>query len=244
MSKLIDVYSTAIAFKEQDLKNKNVVVIDVLRAGSTIITALNNGARGVIPASDMAEATKYAQNLDPVKYLLCGEKNGYKIEGFQLGNSPLEYTPEKVNDKTVILNTTNGTRAIARSHLAHKVVIGTFLNLERVIDELNKSEREVLLICAGTNNRISIEDLLCAGAIVHGLTQGKLPDDATDGAKMAFILFEKFGNNITEVVRKSNNGEWLAKEYGEDEVAYCCQVDGISTLPVWRERVITLDHGR
>ncbi len=244
MSPNIDVYSTAIAFKEQDLKGKFVVVIDVLRAGTTILTALHNGARGVIPVANMAEATNYAQNLDPVKYLLCGEKNGYKIEDFQLGNSPLEYTPEKVSDKTVILNTTNGTRTIARSYLAHKVIIGTFLNLQRVIDELNESEHEVLLLCAGTNNRISIEDLLCAGAIVHGLTDGNLSEDATDGAKLAFILFEKFGNNIEDVVRKSNNGEWLAKAFGEEEVAYCCQIDSISTLPVWKERIITLDHVR
>ena len=238
----VDVYSTAYAFQEQELKNKNVVVIDVLRAGSTIVTALYHGARGIIPVADMGEATKIAQNLDSSGYLLCGERNGYKIDGYHLGNSPLEYQNDNIFNKTLILNTTNGTRSIARSHLAHSVYIGTFLNLNRIIEELKNSEREVMLICAGSNNRLSLEDLLCAGAIINGLSQGSLPNDATDGAQIAFSLYEKFSKDIETVIRRSNNGEWLSENFGEEQVAYCCNLNSIPVLPVWKQKMITLHH--
>lgn len=239
----VDVFSTAHAFSVDELKGKVVVVIDVLRAGSTIISALVNGARGVIPAADMGEASKIAGNLDSSNYLLCGEHNGYRIDGYKLGNSPLEYQKENVDDKTIILKTSNGTSAIRRSHLAKKVIIATFLNLERIIEELEEAENEILLVCAGTRNRLAIEDILCAGAIVYGLTGGQLEGQETDGAKVAFSLYEKFGENIFDVLKHSNHGEWLISEFGEDDISFCSKLNYMPVLPVWKEGVIRLVDG-
>ncbi len=243
MAKSIDVFSTAQAFAEDELKGCDVAVIDVLRTGSSITTALVNGAKSVIPVADMGEASKIAGNLDARNYLLCGEHNGYRIDGYQIGNSPNEFSEEKVKDKTLILNTSNGSGAIRRSHLGSKVMVATFLNMERVITELRESQKDIILICAGTRNRLAIEDLLCAGAIIHGLLGGKLHGHETDGAKVAFSLFEKFGENIEYVIRNSNHGEWLVEKFGDEDLVYCSQKNIYPVLPVLKEGVIKLADG-
>lgn len=243
MASQIDVFSTARAFSEDELKGKTVAVIDVLRAGSTIVSALYNGARGVIPVTDMGEASKIAGNLDARNYILCGEHNGFRIDGYKLGNSPLEYTKENVDGKTVILNTTNGSGAIRRSHLGTRVLIATFLNLAKVIDELKKTDNEIILICAGTKNRLAIEDMLCAGAIIHGLWEGRLHGKEADGAKVAFSLYEKFGDHFENVIRNSNHGEWLIEQFGDDDVDYCSNQNSLPVLPVLKEGVIRLADG-
>ena len=103
----IDVFFSAQSFQENELRDKSVVVIDVLRATSTIVTAMMNGAKGVIPVEDMGEASRISQSVDSDNYMLCGEKDGAKIDGYDLGNSPLEYTRDTVSGKTLIFNTTN-----------------------------------------------------------------------------------------------------------------------------------------
>src|SRR5699024_10992143 len=133
MNSKIDVFISSQSFQEEDLRDKTVVVVDVLRASSTIATALAHGAKGVISVGDMSDASKISQNLDSPYYLLCGEKDGVKIEGYDLGNSPLDYTPQTVENKTIILNTSNGTKAIKRSALARQIVVGSFLNLQVVV---------------------------------------------------------------------------------------------------------------
>ena len=111
----MDVYFSVQAFQEEDLRGKSAVIIDVLRAASSMVTALNNGARKIIPVGAMEDAVRIAQTMDAKDYLLCGEQNGNTIEGFHLGNSPLEYTKEVVADKTLIINTTNGTNALKQA---------------------------------------------------------------------------------------------------------------------------------
>src|SRR5690554_1115604 len=128
----LDVFFSVQTFQEEELRGKTVVVVDVLRATSTIVTALANGAKSVIPVADMGEASRISQSIDSDNYLLCGEKNGVQIEGYDLGNSPLEFTPEVVGGKSLILNTTNGTRAIKKSVGAAEVYIASFLNLASV----------------------------------------------------------------------------------------------------------------
>ena len=124
MIKGLEVFSSATSFREEELKGKTVVMIDVLRASSTIVSALANGARSVIPVGDMAAGSRISQDMENDQVLLCGEKDGVKIEGYDLGNSPLDYTRERVSGKTVILNTTNGTKALMRSSQARQIVIG------------------------------------------------------------------------------------------------------------------------
>ncbi|MEX0779667.1 MAG: 2-phosphosulfolactate phosphatase [Balneolales bacterium] len=238
MKQSIDVFSTAIAFQEEEVQGKTVVVIDVLRACSSIVTALNNGAKSVIPVADMGAAGQIAMNLDPTSFVMCGERDGEKIAGYQLGNSPFEYTEEAVGKKTLILNTTNGTRAISKCSQAKKVIIGCFLNLNSVIEELKAADSEIILICAGWKNRISMEDMLCAGAIIHGVYGGSLSLQSTDGAKVAFGLYEKYGNQISEVVQTSNHATRLKGLNSADDIAYCTQINKINKIPSFTEGII------
>lgn len=239
MIKNLNVFPSAHAFQKEDVRDKVVVMIDVLRASSTIAMALENGAKGVIPAADMETATKTAQNLDPSKYLLSGEKNGVKIDSFHLGNSPLEHSSEVVKDKTIILNTTNGTKAIRRSALAKSIFVGSFLNLNTVISYLEQIEDEAVLVCAGWRGNLSLEDLLCAGNIIYELTSGRLPKNARDGVKMAFGIFEKFGDDIEMAVNSSDYAIRLKNIVSGDDVAFCCQTNKTQVLPVVNKGIIT-----
>lgn len=241
MMNSIDVYSSSVAFTEYDVRDKTVVVIDVLRACSTIQAALENGAAGVIPVAENDDAGKYTRSLDASRILLCGEKGGKKIEGYRLGNSPIEYVYDIVNSKIIILKTTNGTRAITRSSNAKEVLIASFLNLSAVVDYLKKKEtRDILLICSGWNNRLSIEDMLCAGTLICRLFDGELPAVATDGTKVAFSLYQKFGENISNLIDSSNHAKRLKAIGYEKDIDFCSQVDLYSSVPVYFQGMIRL----
>lgn len=244
MIETLEVFSSAHSFREEDVRDKTVIMIDVLRASSTIITALKNGARGVIAVEDMDEASRISHNLDAQSYLLSGEKDGITIQGYDLGNSPLEHTEDRVKGKTIILNTTNGTKAIKRCVLADQIVIGAFLNLDAVVEYLKKLEQEVVLVCAGWRGRLSLEDILCAGNIIYELCSGHLPGEAGDGAKVALGLYEKFGDDIENSVKSSNYANRLKGIVGEDDLSYCCQRSNTQILPVLNKGIITDLNGK
>ena len=243
MIKELEVFTAATSFQEDEMRGKTAVMIDVLRASSTIVTALANGARGVIPVADMGAGSKISQSMDTENFLLCGEKDGEKIEGYDLGNSPLEYKPGLVKGKTIILNTTNGTKALMRASLARHIVVGSFLNLGGVVEYLKDKER-IILVCAGWRGRLSLEDLLCAGNIIYELTGGNLPNDALDGAKVAFGLYEKFGDDIEKTVQSSNHAHRLQDIVGTEDLSYCSRVNVMDVLPVMKEGIITDFHGK
>ena len=152
----IEIFLTSVNLTEEDVTDRAVVVVDVLRASASILTALKHGARDVVPVADMAEASKIASNLDPSGYRLGGERGGFRIDGYHLGNSPLEYTEEQVKDRTIILNTSNGTGAIERASAARHLIIGSFLNAARVVDFLENAGCDATIVCAGTRNRVSL----------------------------------------------------------------------------------------
>jgi 2-phosphosulfolactate phosphatase len=243
MIKELEVFTAATSFQEDEMRGKTAVMIDVLRASSTIVTALANGAKGVIPVADMGAGSKISQNMDTENILLCGEKDGEKIEGYDLGNSPLEYTEKLVRNKTIILNTTNGTKALMRASLAKDVVVGSFLNLSNIASYLKDKER-IVLVCAGWRGRLSLEDLLCAGNIIYELTNGELPDTAFDGAKVAFGLYEKFGDDIEKTVQSSNHANRLKDIVGTEDLSYCSKVNAMDVMPVMKEGIITDFHGK
>ncbi len=239
MIETLDVFSTAHSFREEDIRGKTAVIVDVLRASSTMVTALQNGAKGVIAVEDMDDASKISHNLDAKSFLLSGEKDGITIEGYDLGNSPMEHAEDVVKGKTIILNTTNGTKAIKRCGLADKIIVGSFLNLEATVDYLKQLDDGVVLVCAGWRGRLSFEDLLCAGNIIYELCSGQLPAEARDGAKVAFGLYEKFGDDIESSVKSSNYAERLKDIVGEDDLSYCCQRSITQVLPVLNQGIIT-----
>ncbi len=238
-SNYIDVFFSVQAFQEEDLRGKSAVIIDILRATSSMTTAISNGAKKVIPVEDMSDAVKIAHTMDTNDYLLCGEKNGVKIEGYHLGNSPLEYTPEVIQDKTLIFNTTNGTKAIKKASLANRIYLGAFLNQQSVLNALTQHDDEVVLICSGWRGRLALEDTLFAGSILYHLFEGKLPQKTKDGAKVAFGLYEKFKDNLEETISGSDHAYRLSKLVPENDIPFCCQVDKYDVLPGMRDGLIT-----
>lgn len=237
----IEVFLTGGYVEEEDVKGRTVVVIDVLRACSTIVTALNNGARSVVAVPDMAQAGKIASNLDQRSYLLGGERDGQQIEGYHLGNSPLEYTESQVKDRTVILNTTNGTVALDRARAAEHLVVGSFLNANRVVEFVREMNLDTVIICAGWRNRVSLEDTLCAGLLLYELWGGFEPDTASDTAHIAFTQYATDRDNLDQALHRSNHARWLTNEGHGDDVEYSFQLDAVPVLPYFDESRLVLE---
>lgn len=236
----IEVYLTSTTVTEEDVKDRTVVVIDVLRACSTIATALTNGARSIVPVADMAQAGKIASNLDQQTYLLGGERDGQRIEGYHLGNSPLEYTKEAIGGRTIILNTTNGTVAISRARAAEHLVIGSFLNAARVVDFVKKAGTDTAIICSGWRNRVSLEDTLCAGLLLYRLWNGREPEGISDTAHIAYTQYVHDREHLSSALTRCNHAQRLIQKGFGDDVEYCLQLDALPVLPYYQDSRLVL----
>ena len=151
-----------------DVSDSIVVIIDILRATSTIATALHNGAKGVIPVDSVAECVKLGRQMEVIS---AGERDGQVAEGLKYGNTPFQYTPEFIKGKTLVLTTTNGTRLLhmALDANAHEIITGSFCNISAVCDHLTEQNKNVILACAAWKNKVNFEDTLFAGAVVNRL---------------------------------------------------------------------------
>ncbi|MEF8815573.1 MAG: 2-phosphosulfolactate phosphatase [Salinibacter sp.] len=235
-----EVFLTHSNISEGDVQDRTVVVIDVLRACSTIVTALDRGARAVMPVPDMAQAGKIASNLDPDVYRLGGERNGEKIEGYHLGNSPSEYTREAVEGRDVILNTSNGTQALEQAKKADTLVAACFLNAGRVVDFVRQTAEAVTIVCAGRQNRLALEDTLCAGLLLDRLWDGDEPYPVTDSAHTAYTLYHTDRNDLNSALRGANHAEWLAQQDRTADLDYCFRVDSLPVLPYYTDNRLLL----
>lgn len=168
MTQLLNVWGLPSIVQPEEFVGGTVVVIDVLRASTTIVHALAAGAAEIAPCQEVDEARRVASNIPPDRVVLGGERNAVEIEGFDLGNSPDDYTADRVAGKTVVFTTTNGTRAMARCKQADRVLIGAFVNAQAVCWQLLGVDR-VHLLCAGTKGDYSRDDILAAGMLVHRL---------------------------------------------------------------------------
>jgi 2-phosphosulfolactate phosphatase len=245
----LDVYFSALGVPEDALKGKVVVVIDVFRACSTIATALNNGARAIVPVGDMDEASRIADALDPETTVLGGERGGKQIDGYDAGNSPLEYTPEMVAGKTVVLNTSNGTLAFTKARNAGAAVAGSFLNAGRIVDFLRAHLADTppdapargAIVCSGWLGDVGLEDVLCAGLLLDRLWGGKRPAAVSDGAHIALSQYQRDHSRLAKALAGSNHARRLIGLGHERDVAYCSQVDALPVLPVYRDSRIVLE---
>lgn len=224
----IDVAISA-AIQPEQTTEKLVVVIDVLRATSVICTGLYHGAKAFIPVETVDEA----QNIKSDDKLLAGERKGFKIDGFDLGNSPLEYTADIVKDKTIILTTTNGTRAIKNSTHPHELIIGSFLNLNTICEYIQQQERDVCLVCAGTVNKFSLDDALCAGNIISVLTTIDVTIQLTDVAFAHKTLYESVANKDLHTVLKEGckHYSYLKQNGFSADLDYCLRRNACPVLP-------------
>ena len=227
--------------KNIELAGKLVVIIDVLRASSTIVAALANGCRGFIPILSPNQAKKKAQQFEKDMVLLGGEREGIKIEGFDLGNSPREYKREAVKDRIVIFSTTNGVKTLEMVKGAYGIIIGSFLNLQAVCNYCTNYKGDVLIICAGKEGNFSLEDTACAGMLIDSL-KNAFSDTCqeSDANLTAQLLYEKFGNNILEILRKSQHGRYLENIGLGEDLKFCSQLDFFHIVPIFRDGMISI----
>jgi len=240
----IDLSFSTTQFDELQLRDKNIVVIDVLRASTTITIALNNGAREIIPVASIESAVKISGSLFGEVTLRGGERNGKMIEGFNLGNSPLEYSETAVKGKSIIYCTTNGSVAMAKSRYAKTLVIASFVNLSTVVDFIKNENKDFLIICAGRLNNLgqfSMEDSVCAGMIVQKLSKIEgLALELTDAAQAALALQKAFGKSIFKMLKSTEHGKLLTEIGMGDDLKVCAEVDSVPVLPVLNGTVIKL----
>jgi 2-phosphosulfolactate phosphatase len=248
MSRELRVHLLPELFDPGALRGGVAVVIDVLRASTTIVHALANGASAVVPVAEVDEALRVAANLGRGSVLLGGERGGIRIEGFNLDNSPLAYSRDVVAGKTVVFTTTNGTRALLRSSHADRILIGAFTNLDAIVASLVSETRPVHIVCAGTDGHITGEDALCAGAIASNVeqldTQEFAPDDSREIA-VSFYRSERERFSALEGAIANGRGGRNLRDLGYDadlKQAALCNLHPV--LPVYdpRSQRITLDR--
>ncbi|MGI6037487.1 MAG: 2-phosphosulfolactate phosphatase [Limnochordia bacterium] len=211
------------------LQGKTVVVYDVLRASSTITAALAAGAAGVCPVLEPQEALAKKALHDNA--LLGGERGGVKIPGFDLGNSPLEYEPARVQGKLLIMTTTNGTKALQAAAAGKEVYVGSLLNGPTLAEHIwNHNPGDVVLFCAGENGRTALEDLLGAGYLAYDL-HGRGAQLADDGARLAYEHYLRCQAGLPGVMEEFHHSvELIELGFGRD-VEYCAQVGLLDVVP-------------
>jgi 2-phosphosulfolactate phosphatase len=237
--KIIDVALLPNVVNHQLVTGSVAIIIDVLRASSSILTALSNGAKQVIPVNEPEEAKELAKRFPAGEVLLCGERDGNKISGFDLGNSPLEFGKEIVAGKTLIMSTTNGTKACHSAQNASSAVIGCFLNLTAISDTVKQTNENILLITSGKEGKFSLEDTVCAGALVDKLN-AENEFALTDAARVAQILYTIYKFNLRQMFATCEHGLYLASLGYEPDLDYCAQVDTISLVPKFTSGIITI----
>ena len=216
---------------------KTVVVVDILRASTTIAVALANGAEGIVPVLTPEEA-RDRRTGRLAHALLGGEREGVRLDGFDLGNSPLEYTPERVRGKTILFTTTNGTRAIRAAATAERLFVGAFVNLDAVGAALEGDDLDVLIVCAGTERRFTLEDALFAGACVARLRDRF--GERSDAAIAAEALWTRFRDDLPGALASCRHGGRLVRKGFADDVVFCATVGTADVLPRYADGSIRL----
>ncbi len=235
-----EVFFTSHQFDEMFLRDKTVAVIDVLRASTTICQALMNGAKEVIPVTTVEAAMKIVGNLFGDVTLLGGERGGRKIEGFNLGNSPLEYTEERIRGKSIVFSSTNGSQALVKSRYAREMVVCGFINISPVASFLADPERDVTIVCSGRSGSFSMEDAVCAGMLLHMLAERIESVTYGDAGSAALALYKSFGKNVQKMINNSDHGMYLKQIGFGDDLKVCADVDAIPVLPHLSGNVIRL----
>ncbi|MBV6510670.1 MAG: 2-phosphosulfolactate phosphatase [Ignavibacteriales bacterium] len=238
----INVLFSPVGVDELYFSSKTAAVIDVLRASSTIVTAVMNGAKEIIPVGSIEFAVKVSGGMFGGQTLLCGEKNTKKVDGFNLGNSPSEFTSEVIGGKTVVLYTTNGTKAIVRAKFSTNLIIASFLNISASAKRLVETGESLEIICSGRNNEFSLEDTVCAGKLVSEILKINGDYNLTDSAAAALSLFEMKQKDIPGMMRNTEHGQILVENGFEGDIDYCSQIDITDVVPSFKNNSIKEVH--
>lgn len=240
----LDVVFTPQALGPNDLAGRTVVVVDILRATTTIAVALANGAKAVLPAGTTEEAMRIAQNLERDAVVLAGERKSERIPGFALGNSPAEFGPEVVTGKTIVMSTSNGTAALIAAQAAREVVACAAVNFSVVAERCRAvlaEQGDLVILCAGADRQFALEDAFAAGR----LTKLLLPEGGAkhvtvnDGAVAALELARHYGERWGRALRASAHGRELAALGFRADLDACAAQDTHPVLPLYADRRIT-----
>jgi 2-phosphosulfolactate phosphatase len=220
------------------------VVIDVLRATTVMVHALAAGCVAVVPCLEVEEARERAAALRASgKVLLGGERHGEPLPGFDVGNSPSDYTPARCKKATVVLTTTNGTRALLRAAEAERVLVAAFVNYSAVCEQLRADVRPVHIVCAGTEGEVSLEDTLLAGAFVDFLCEAGGEVALNDAARLAWDSFENHGRVLDGALAVGAGGERLRSLGYDADIRDAAQVDRFALAPELRRDPLRVERG-
>jgi 2-phosphosulfolactate phosphatase len=207
-----------------------VVVVDVFRATTTMATAFHNGVRSIRPVATVDEALRYKEE----GWLVGAERNVKRCGFADFGNSPFDYTPEKVRGKDVVFTTTNGTKAITIARKAFRVVTGAFINLQAVAAYCTRHQRDVVVLAAGWEDKVNIEDTLFGGALTEVLTGTGHYQTASDAALIARDMWNEHKTGIASYIRQTDHFRRLEANHLADSVDYCLTLNSTSVLPILR----------
>jgi 2-phosphosulfolactate phosphatase len=212
-----------------DYENKEaiVVVTDILRASSAIVTAFMNGVERIIPVGTLEEAKRYKDD----GYMVAAERDGIVRDFADFGNSPYNFTKERVENKHIVYSTTNGTNAIQLASSGHKVLIGAYLNIQALANYIVESDRDLLILCAGWKNKFNLEDSLFAGALAQEVLKSDNFETICDGIKGAIDLFDVAKNDLMAYVEKAAQKQRLKKNGLDDVIGYCHTFNKTTIVP-------------
>lgn len=227
----LDVALTPRLYSLYEHPDSIVVAIDILRATTAICTAFEHGVSEMIPVASLDEAWDYKKK----GYLLGAERNGEKIEGADFGNSPYDYMGDHLKGKTTVITTTNGTRAIEMAKSSHQVIIGSFVNIDAIVEYLIQQNRNVVLLCAGWKEKFNLEDSMFAGAVVNRLADIDLFEDVSDAALNARYLYMSAMEDPFKFLRNSSHRKRMQKLNLKEDIRYCLNPEPSQIIPVLKE---------
>ena len=227
----------------QIFTNRVIVVIDVLRATSVMVYAMSQGAVEIIPTETAEEAFQIERTFPSGTTFLGGERESQKIQGFDLGNSPMEYVAKKVEGKRLILTTTNGTKAFHLVSSRKEIMVGSFFNIGATAQRCLELNGDLLIFPSGDKGNFSLEDTVCGGMLIDlTMRKGKNLISLTDASYSALILYQRFGANLLEAFQLSNHGKDLIDLGLEDDLLFCAQTDITDIVPIFQDGVIRVFH--
>ena len=238
----LDVVLSSAELNPAEIAGKVVAVIDVLRASTSIAAALHHGARCVIPVATPEEAVAQAKALEHDGVLLAGERRMQPVPGFDLGNSPREFTAAAVAGKTLVMTTTNGTAALVATTGARDVVVASSVNLTVVVALLRAATRsgaDVVLVCAGSERHFSLEDAACAGRIAKLVAARPGTVELGDAAKASLLIDRQYATNLARLFADSTHGKALIEAGFAGDLDVCAALDAYPVVPVYHDRQIT-----
>ncbi len=224
----LEICLSPLLYEPEEHKGSIVVIIDVLRATSAICTAFEHGANSIIPVESVEEARKYKER----GFLVAAERDGFVLDFADFGNSPFNFTRERVEGKTIVYSTTNGTGIIKMADSASEIIIGSFLNITSLTGWLENQNKDVVLFCAGWKNRFNLEDTICAGAIAERLMKTSLYSTICDSALAALDLWTLAKDDLQGYIDKAAQRTRLRDKGLDDCILFCFTADYTDKIPI------------